>query len=396
MPNIRLSGSELYCLAQAGLGAGELVFGNCVYSIGAIRSLNANMKAAVGHELQQASQIAAEGRETAYQRMSRQVLVDGQHSVCAIQSKIIAYPNCLEFLTTGSLIHVLDKTHQQPIFSSAANGQELYIQLDAGYQPRGFVFGNVVYASGLTQGLWNNLKSFSQGEVKDLSATFNYTRNQALERIIKQAKTAHANALLGIQTRIVAFGEACEMSLTGSACYHPQFSKGTQDELVSSGLSAVDLWSFAKLGYAPMRFLLETSVYSVGMAGSLASTMKAFLGGEVNSLTKMMHEARMKTLASLNQQAEILGADEVMGVKTYVYSLGNGLLEFFVMGTAMKKLTGMNTQSEQLVSQAFQAGADIFYNDIGDLKKGSALTGALQLLVLLLLVVFFIWLSFKK
>ena len=379
MSTTRLSGSELYCLAQKGYQAGNLVFGNSVYSRSAILSLSASVKAAVGCELQQASKEAQQARAKAYQRMKAEVPTDDKTSICGLSCNLIYYPDYLEFTINGSLIHPLEK-NKLPAFSSAANGQELYAQLDAGYQPLSFAFGNAVYASGLAQGLGSSVKSFSRGEIKELSATFEQTKNQVLERLIRQAKEKDANALIGIETSIFPFGKACEMLMTGSACYNPQLSSLTPGELITSGLKDTELWNCAKLGYVPLRLLLATSIYSLGFVGNLVFSLKSFFRGEATDLSKMMQEARRKTLAKLDLQAKALGADEIMGVKTYVYSLGNGLLEFFALGTAMKKLPQVSTESEQLPPQAFSLQETLFYNGLGDLKKDSPFAALFQIL----------------
>lgn len=395
MPITRISGSELYCLAQKGYQAGDFALGNSVYSLGAIQSLSASIRTAVGSELLQASQAAQEARQNAYQRMNTEALAKGKASICDIRCNLNYYPDYLEFTSTGSLIHPAKKSNE-PSFSSAANGQSLYAQLDAGYQPLSFVFGNVVYASGLAQGLRSSIKCFSQGEVRELSEIFKRTKNLALKRIIKQAKGIKANAILGLEIGVYPFGRACEMLISGSACHHPQLSALAEDEIITCGLSDTDLWNCAKLGYAPMRLLLATSIYSLGVIGTAVSSIKSFFHGEVSGLTKMMHEARVKTLAELDKQAKALGADEVMGVKTYVYSLGNGLIEFFALGTAMKKLPKVKTESEQLPPQAFSFYESNFYNSIGSLSKGSPFTALFKILAFISLIVFFVWLRFKK
>ncbi len=52
----------------------------------------------------------------------------------------------------------------------------------------------------------------------------------------------------------------------------------------------------------------------------------------------------------------------MIGVKTYVYQLGNGLIEFLAIGTAVKKTANAKTQSEQLVPQAIIVDKDTFFD----------------------------------
>lgn len=76
----------------------------------------------------------------------------------------------------------------------------------------------------------------------------------------------------------------------------------------------------------------------------------------------MIYHARENALAIINDEAKALGADDVVGVKTYVYQLGNGLIEFLAIGTAVKKNNRIKTESEQLPPQAIVVDKDTFYD----------------------------------
>ena len=64
-----------------------------------------------------------------------------------------------------------------------------------------------------------------------------------------------------------------------------------------------------------------------------------------------------------------------MGVKTYVYQLGSGVIEFLAIGTAVKKVSGLTSKSTELIPQAFTQDWDTFVNTAEfsfglDLNKG--------------------------
>ena len=63
---------------------------------------------------------------------------------------------------------------------------------------------------------------------------------------------------------------------------------------------------------------------------------KSFTKGEINDLTTLIHDARENAIGRLKSEADALGADEVIGVKTYIAEIG-GLVEFLAIGTAVKK-----------------------------------------------------------
>jgi uncharacterized protein YbjQ (UPF0145 family) len=130
------------------------------------------------------------------------------------------------------------------------------------------------------------------------------------------------------------------------------------------------------MGYAPVKLLLGTSVYSLGFVGGVTSFFKSFTRGEIPELSKLIYDARENALKIINTEAESLGADEVVGVKTFVYQLGNGLIEMIAIGTAVKKVEGLKCKSEELIPQAFSPDWDTFINTaetaIGiDLNQGA-------------------------
>jgi uncharacterized protein YbjQ (UPF0145 family) len=124
-----------------------------------------------------------------------------------------------------------------------------------------------------------------------------------------------------------------------------------------------------------MKLLIGTSVYSLGFVGGVTSFFKSFMKGEISELSEMIYNAREQSLGILNKEAETLGADEVVGVKTYVYQIGSGLIEFMAVGTAVKKIAELKNKTPELIPQAFMVDRDTFYNTAEfsfgvDLNKG--------------------------
>jgi hypothetical protein len=57
-----------------------------------------------------------------------------------------------------------------------------------------------------------------------------------------------------------------------------------------------------------------------------------------------------------------------VGVKTKVYDLGNGLVEFMAIGTAVKKIAGAQTNSDALPPQAIIQDRDTFVDSTQNLN----------------------------
>lgn len=384
-----LSGNEIFCLAQKGYTPGNIVVGNSVRSLGLIGSIGAGIKALAGGEVEQITNLIEEGRQTAYRRMQSEANSLYATGITGVTSQLIFHGANVEFLSVGSTVY-----SENPVgdgkFSTSADGQELFVQLDAGYKPICFAFGNVAYSMGISRGIIGKFKTMARGEIKEFSDVFNHTRHLALERIINNARQHKANAVLGIRTTIIPIMGINEMLMIGTASYHPQLSPS--DEIITSDMTNVEMWNMAKLGYTPMRLLLGTSIYSLGLAGGITSTIKSFFRGEINELTQLIYEARENALTIINREAVSIGADAVVGVKTYVYELHSGLIEFLVIGTAVKKASNITTESGQLPPQAFVVDRDTFYNSSNinnfnvnagskPLNKGNFLIGVLAIFI---------------
>jgi uncharacterized protein YbjQ (UPF0145 family) len=355
MASTGLSGNEIYCLDKVGLKAGNIAIGNSVYSLGFISSIASGVRAVVGGEITQITKLIEDGRESAYHRLVQDAQSHRAIGVTGVDSSLVDHGGNIEFLSVGSSLHGTGD-----FFTTSADGQELFCQMDAGYAPTKFVFGNVAYSIGVAKGIVGGLKTLVRGEIKEYSNIFNQTRNLALSRIIDSAKKAgNANAVVGIETTILPISTSGyhEMLMVGTASHNPALRSG---EIVTSDLTCQEMWNLTKMGYAPMRLLLGTSVYSLGFVGGVTSFLKSFTRGEINELTTLIYDAREEALAIINKEAEEIGADEVVGVKTCIFQLGSGLIEFLAVGTAVKKVPGVKTKSEELIPQAVIVDKDTF------------------------------------
>lgn len=358
-----LSGNEIFCLHLKKYTPGPIVVGNSVHALGMLGSFGSSFKAMLGGEMQQITSLIEEGRETAYKRMQQEAAKHNASGITGVSSQLIIHATNIEFLSIGSCIYSeIDKVENTTPFSSTADGQELFAQLDAGYKPICFAFGNVAYSIGLGRGLLGGLKTLGRGEIKEYSDIFNKTRHLALDRIITHARQNQANAVLGIRTTILPLMTLNEMLMMGTASHHPELVAHHDIDVITSDMTNLEMWNMTRLGYTPLKLLLGTSVYSLGLVGNIKASLKSFVRGELNELTQLLYDARENALAIINDEAKSIGADDVVGVKTYVYQLGNGLIEFLAIGTAVKKATYAKTQSEQLPPQAIIVDQDTFYN----------------------------------
>ena len=358
-----LSGNEMYCVDLLGYHPGNLLVGNSVFSMGFVGGIGSSLRTLAGGEITQYTNMIAEGRRLSLQRFSQELAKENGSGATGVTSELIFHPGNVEFLTVGSTIHHKSGP-TQGAFDSSADGQELFCQWDAGYAPMRFVFGNVAYSIGIGRGITGAFRQLAKGEVRQYSDIFNTTRNLALQRLEQDARAIGANSVVGVRTSIVPIGASGiqEMIMLGTASHNEQIAQaaGNVGGVTTSDLTAEETWNVAKLGYAPLKLVLGTSVYSLGFVGGVTSMLKNFVKGEISELTQLIYGAREESLNKVQAQASAIGADDVLGIKTYIYDLGSGLIEFLVIGTAVKRMEGLRTHSEQLPPQAIIRDKDTF------------------------------------
>jgi uncharacterized protein YbjQ (UPF0145 family) len=353
----------MYCLALLGYAPENLLIGNSVFSMGFIGGIASQFRSAIGGEITQVTNMIAEGRRLSLDRFNQELSNGNYAGATGLTSELIFHPGNVEFLTIGSAVSSNNGVNR---FTSSSDGQELFCQWDAGYQPINFIFGNVAYSIGLVKGILGEFKQLKKGEVQQYSDIFNQTRNLALDRIITEAKNNGANSVVGIRTTILPVGisPVQEMVMIGTASYNSQINSiaGVVNGVTTSDMTAEETWNVAKLGYAPLKLVLGTSIYSLGLVGGLKAGLKNFVKGEISELTNMIYGAREQSINRLTQQAQEIGADDILGIKTYIYNLGGGLIEFLAIGTAVKKIDGLTTNSQQIPPQAIIRDKTTFIN----------------------------------
>ena len=359
-----LSGNEMFCVGLLGYNPGSLLVGNSVFSMGLLGRLRSNVRTFVGGELAAYTNMIAQGRKLALQRFEQEMTTASGCGASGVTSELIFHPGNVEFLTVGSTLK--REEVQDNAFTSSADGQELFCQWDAGYAPVSFVFGNVAYSIGFGRGLLGGIRQLAKGEIKQYSDIFNTTRNLALQRIAVEAQQKGGNCVIGIRTTILPIGVSGvqEMVMIGTASYNETVAPAASSVggIITSDLTAEETWNITKLGYAPLKLVLGTSVYSLGVVGGIRAAFRNMIKGEIKSLTEMIYGAREESLKRVQTQAEAIGADDVLGIKTYIYNLGNGLIEFLAIGTAVKRIQGVTTRSTQLPAQAIIRDKDTFIN----------------------------------
>jgi uncharacterized protein YbjQ (UPF0145 family) len=76
-------------------------------------------------------------------------------------------------------------------------------------------------------------------------------------------------------------------------------------------------------------------VRSMGLAGGMAAGIKALRRGEVSQYTRLLEDSRRHAIDRMVENARLLGADAVIGVRFDSSEIGQQLTEIVAYGTAV-------------------------------------------------------------
>jgi uncharacterized protein YbjQ (UPF0145 family) len=160
-----------------------------------------------------------------------------------------------------------------------------------------------------------------------------------------------ANAVVGIETRIMPFQGVHEMLMMGTASRNTALPEHAAREPITSDLTCQEMWNLTNMGYMPVKLVLGTAVYSLGVLGGLKAMFKSFVRGEISDLTSLIYDAREHAIGLITDEAKAIGADDVVGIRTHIHELST-LIEFMAIGTAVKRVSGLSTATPTLPPQA--------------------------------------------
>jgi uncharacterized protein YbjQ (UPF0145 family) len=107
--------------------------------------------------------------------------------------------------------------------------------------------------------------------------------------------------------------------------------------LFTSDLSVNEFLVVREAGFDPVGFVVGSSIYHVGL--QVAGYRQSM---ELTVLSQAMYEARNLAMTRMEEEADQLGADGVVGVRLDIrrYAWGENMAEFIAFGTAIKHREG--------------------------------------------------------
>lgn len=108
---------------------------------------------------------------------------------------------------------------------------------------------------------------------------------------------------------------------------------GTPGSIFTSDLSVAEFLLVKEAGFAPLGLVLGSSIYHVGMQVGRWSKNQ-----ELQTLSQAMYHARELAMGRMLAEADMLGADGIVGVRLTIEfkEFGSDIAEFLAVGTAVK------------------------------------------------------------
>ena len=88
--------------------------------------------------------------------------------------------------------------------------------------------------------------------------------------------------------------------------------------------------------YEPLGLVRGAMIQSKHLGKDMMAGFKTLVGGELKGYTEMMEESREQAVQRMIKQAQMLGADAIVGVRLSSSAVMQGAAEVTAYGTAVK------------------------------------------------------------
>jgi uncharacterized protein YbjQ (UPF0145 family) len=258
--------------------------------------------------------------------------------------------------------HDGDSTTGPPAaFSSDLEVSEWSALARLGVAPITQVMGSSIYHVG-----WQPTYYNVPTEVRVLSDAYNECRRLALGRLLEEAQTCGADAVLGVRIDQGAHDwapGAIEFIAVGTAARLPETMRDRDGTTVLSDLSGQEFVQLCEAGMRPVGIAAHTSVHYVPASGQ--TQMAQAQGGwgsswanqELLDFSQGVYEAREKAMGSVTAQVRRLGGNGVIGVELRehgrTHDVRRGLVDskdlevtFHAMGTVVREDPTLAAESQ--------------------------------------------------
>ena len=257
----------------------------------------------------------------------------------------------LEGLPKDALRRLGELQGKDALFTSDLSVNEFLLIKEAGFHPRGLVVGSSIYHIGFSAKGWSTSR-----EVQTLTQAMYAARELAMSRMEEEAAVLGADGVVGVRLD-VGFYEwgrgTAEFLALGTAVSAEDGGnwKTPEGKPFTSDLSGQDFWTLLQAGHAPLGLVMGTCVYHVAHQGMFKAMGNIGQNKEMPNFTQALYEARELAMERMQDEAKKVGAEGIVGVqiqeKSHVW--GSHTIEFFSMGTAVRKLPDREIATPRMV-----------------------------------------------
>jgi uncharacterized protein YbjQ (UPF0145 family) len=215
-----------------------------------------------------------------------------------------------------------DATDAPTAFSSDLEVSEWSAIARLGVEPITQVMGSAIYHVGWQPAYYN-----VPTEMLVLSDAYNECRRLALGRLLEEARTCGADAVLGVRIDQGAHDwapGAIEFIALGTAVRLPEAMRDPGGATVLSDLSGQNFVQLCQAGVRPVGIAAHTSVHYVPASGQTQMAQStwgsSWANQELVDFSQGVYEAREKAMAFVTAQVRELGGDGIIGVELREHS----------------------------------------------------------------------------
>ena len=130
---------------------------------------------------------------------------------------------------------------------------------------------------------------------------------------------------------------SCDPSSLEGVPEHGRQRMAETKDIYTSDLSVDEFVLVKAAGFEPVGFVVGSSIYHIGFQQAMWNQSQ-----ELGVLTQAMYHARELAMTRMEEEADQLGADGIVGVRLDIgrYEWGADLAEFIAVGTAVKHRGG--------------------------------------------------------
>ena len=238
-------------------------------------------------------------------------------------------------------IERMKKDVARGFFTSDLSVNEFLLVKQSGFEPLGLVLGSSIYHIGFQQAMWNQNQ-----EMGVLTQAMYHARELAMTRMEEEADQLGADGVVGVRLDIGRYdwgADLAEFIAVGTAVKHAagELHRAPNGRPFTSDMSGQDFATLLRAGYRPTGLVMGNCVYHVARQGMLASLKQVGRNVEMPNFTQALYEARELAMERLQNEADELQSEGIVGARIVERSHGWGshVIEFFAIGTSVISTT---------------------------------------------------------